>query len=236
MRIFIDTNIYLALFLGTRLRTLLPVLEEASAHLFVSDQIVREVERNKAKVVGAFLTEQAAAYRAVLPLGFLGLDLAEPAELENRANAYLASVAASRDPVSRALARLFRQAAFPDPAQLERARTRRERGDAPGKREDTLGDQLTWEMWLDVVGAHDRVWIITNDHDYFTRFGGSRYLNPLLQRDLDRVHGAEVRAHVFDKLAEGLADFARSFGLASLPSGEEMAQIAKEERALRSRG
>lgn len=254
-RILIDANIYLELFSSMRLARLADTLDELREEIFVSRQLVNEVGRNKLRAAASFLGEQVTRLKALgissLPLDLLASDEGAPAsqatlaayleavrEVENRATSYLAQVSSGTDRVSRRLARLFQSAVDPTEEQVARARARREVGNPPGKSEDALGDQLTWEAWLDHMGAHQRLWLITNDQDFFTRFGGSRFLNPVLQADVDRRSGGTVRVRVFDRLAEGLDDFRRSaeVSLLAWPSADDLVEMSREVRLIRQRG
>jgi hypothetical protein len=54
-------------------------------------------------------------------------------------------------------------------------------------------------------------------------------LNPLLWRDLIKVHGEQLEVHCFQDLTKGLDEFAKSVGVASnLPSKDEVEQIKKD--------
>lgn len=254
-RILIDANIYLELFSCMPLARLVDTLEEVRDEIFVSRQLVHEVGRNKLRTASGFLGEQLTRLKG-LAISSLPLDLLRWAdgaegqrltveayldavrEIENRAAAYLAEVSAGTDRVSRRLAVLFKQAVDPTDEQLARARRRRESGNPPGKSEDALGDQVTWEGWLDAVAEHDILWLITNDQDFFSRFGGNRFLNPVLQADLEARRPGGVRVRVFDRLAEGLDDFRRATHreLASWPSEDELQAITREQKVVRQRG
>jgi hypothetical protein len=119
-------------------------------------------------------------------------------------------------------------AVHPTTQQLEAGRGRRERGNPPGKRADPLGDQLSWEQFLDAVRGEKTVWIITRDTDYTEVVNKQKLLNPFLQRELaDRgVQSIEV----FDNLATAI----RSLRLAGLSGAkflgdEKLTQLEKEE-------
>ena len=56
--VFIDANQYLNLYRVTTGKQLLAPLQKHQDYLFVTDQIVQEVERNKLQVAAAFLTKQ----------------------------------------------------------------------------------------------------------------------------------------------------------------------------------
>ena len=129
----------------------------------------------------------------------------------NAAVEQLASeISRSEDDVSRELEPLWASARPATPAELERARRRRECGNPPGKRSDTLGDQLNWEQFLANVNSTDAVWIISRDGDYFERVGDKRVLNPLLMRDLRARLGSAPVVHDFETIERGLKHFSES--------------------------
>src|ERR1700722_2886904 len=57
--LFIDANQYLDLYRMIRGKQLLAVLEEQKEYIFVTSQVVQEVNRNKVKVTAAFLADQS---------------------------------------------------------------------------------------------------------------------------------------------------------------------------------
>jgi hypothetical protein len=84
---------------------------------------------------------------------------------------------------------LAKNAASETLSQLERARLRKERGQGPGKKNDPLGDQISWEQLLDHVEGTGSVWIVSRDGDYTIPVGDSVYLQPALYRELSRMNG-----------------------------------------------
>ena len=106
-------------------------------------------------------------------------------------------------------------------------RSRQGRGTPPGKKADPLGDQITWEQFLNAAAHHRQFWIISKDGDYLDRFDRDRFLNASLMRDLGRVVPAELDVRCFDALPAGLTNFIESMGLddVKLPSARELAQI-----------
>jgi hypothetical protein len=75
-------------------------------------------------------------------------------------------------------------------------------GNPPGKRSDPLGDQISWQQFLDALKGEKRVWIITRDGDYAEVVNGTRLLNPLLRAEL-AAKGVE-HAEVHDNLSRAL--------------------------------
>jgi hypothetical protein len=182
----IDANIYLDLFRMVAGRKLLAFLEEQQAHIFISQQIVHEVTRNKLNVAKNFFPDQFVAVSMKLPDHILGLNNQDIADLRHRldqarqASEDLEKVAAkalrliglSEDDVSKRLAPLFQNAIQPSPDEMTRARSRKERGNPPGKPSGPLGDEIIWEQFLSycVREKRARAWIVTRDGDYCTAF------------------------------------------------------------------
>ena len=125
----------------------------------------------------------------------------------------MSKISRSEDEVSQRLEKLFDKAHMPLPEQMNRARDRKERGNPPGKPEDPLGDQITWEIFLEHCRGRKQLWIITEDHDYFTQHDKRKLLNSLLHRDLIRACGKEVEIRLFADLDRGIIDFSQNIGL-----------------------
>ena len=93
------------------------------------------------------------------------------------------------------LAPLLDQAVEATPEQMARARDRRERGNPPGKRSDPLGDQLSWEQFVDAVNGRPKVWIVTRDNDFAITQGEIKLINPMLGAELHAVGVGDIELH-----------------------------------------
>jgi hypothetical protein len=146
----------------------------------------------------------------------------------------LEQVSQSKDDVSKALAGLFSQAVVHTDSELQRARTRKERGNPPGKPSDPLGDQLNWEQILSRCQDKPQLWIITTDTDYGPIRDNKMFLNPTLYRELGELYQAEPPVHCFTNIFDGLKHFAETTGTKAekLPTSEEAEQIKKEQESL----
>jgi len=60
----------------------------------------------------------------------------------------LSQVAKSKDELSVALGPVFANAIEASQEEINKARLRKERGNPPGKKNDPLGDKITWEQIL----------------------------------------------------------------------------------------
>ena len=179
--LFIDANQYLSLYGLTSGNRLLDSLEEQKSHIFVSAQIVDEVNRNKLRCAATFLSDKMRdidQIRILLPDHLLGISASKRAEfvkifgdvlrakteLSTLADAALSRISRSEDEVSQRLMGLFVQAPAPSGDEMQRARARKERGNPPGKPTDPLGDQITWEQLLTHSKGSKRLWIISNHY------------------------------------------------------------------------
>jgi hypothetical protein len=190
--LFIDANQYVELYGLTKGKRLLDLLESQKDHIFVTAQIVDEVLRNKLRSAQTFLL--ANQIKGSIPDHLLDLSDKRTKELRKIIQSAademtvlvtnaLSKISRSEDEVSRRLRDLFdNKVISPSPCEMQRARDRKERGNPPGKREDPLGDQVTWEQLLTYGKGAKQLWIITEDQDYFIKHNKKPLLNSLLYR------------------------------------------------------
>jgi hypothetical protein len=188
--IFIDANQYLDLYRVTKGKKLLDPLMEQRDYIFITVQVVEEVQRSKLQVAAAFLTKQFEQLKVRgfdIPDHLFDISGETAAELRKKlqnidqrikeinadlmdaAVQTLQRISRSEDEVSKALAALFDKADTHTPEETQRARERRERGNPPGKKADPLGDQLTWEQLLSHCKGRSKLWIVSKDSDYCTK-------------------------------------------------------------------
>jgi hypothetical protein len=252
--LFIDANQYLYLYEMVSGKKLLVTLEDLRAHIFVTTQVVDEVNRNKVKITARFLDDwlkkselssisvpghllrpEDGRVERMHELQELRQKLKETKEERiEMTHHLLAQVSQSKDEVSKILASIFSQAVPPDEGELERARARRERGNPPGTQSDPLGDQLNWEQILSHCKDKPRLWIISKDSDYGAVHAGEMFLNASLFQELAQLYKAEPAVFCFDNIAEGLEHFVKTTGAKTenLPTPEETKQIKKEQESL----
>jgi hypothetical protein len=245
--IFIDANLYVPLYGLPKWRKLFNLLKEQKDHIFVSAQIVEEVQRNKLQVVAGLLANQLEHLkqsRSINLPDYIFGDTDEKlretlrdfrkkeiqTDLMKAAVRALQRISRSEDDVSKALARLFQGTVTHSTEELQRAKDRKERGNAPGKPEDPLGDQLTWEQLLSQCKGKSKLWVISKDLDYYTQLRGQKFLNPLLYQDLVRVMDPDPEVFCFDSIDEGIRDFAKRTGVRAekLPTPAESKEIEKQ--------
>jgi hypothetical protein len=218
-------------------------LARKQARIFVSAQIVDEVLRNKLGCAQKFLLDKLKLNVAV-PDHLLGINDEKIQELRQNikksadelttlADDFLCKISRSEDDVSQRLKGLFDKAVSPCPDQMERAKDRKERGNPPGKQDDTLGDQITWEQLLTHCKGLKHLWIITDDRDYGIKHGKIMIMNSLLRRDLMITCGMELEIHFYNNW-EGLTEFRKNVGVTTdkLPTPDQIEEIKKEEETL----
>ena len=248
--ILIDTNKYLAFYQSERISTLIPILRNLRDHVFVSHLIVDEVERNKFNCFKQTVSDQLKTPKWSFPDHILPqntqsdqlrddvklfMDSAEALRrrLADHLNQLEEAVAQSSDHISLELKQFFGTPSTPNDDQLRRARFRKEVNNPPGKRSDPLGDELTWEQFLDASAHAADVWVLSGDHDYFVKVGKSLHLNPVLHRDLcERAPRTSINC--FETWAEAIPHFLNKMGLSKegLPSEQCLDDFKAEERAL----
>jgi hypothetical protein len=251
--VFIDSNIYLRFYdsNNAELLKLLDSLLEIKENIFVNLQITSEVSRNKLEVAHCSLSKyfkDANITKVILPKHFdtetlqirnwnqKSKDLYDEQdrirkELKNLINETLDNIMLSGDKVSRVLDQLFEKAIAASDSEIQLARNRKELGNPPGKPNDPLGDQVTWEQFLKYSINAENIWIITNDNDYIINFEGNIYLNSFLYREIISINEGNPKVFCFNSLSEGLRHF-QEFSkekIESLPSKEDLEAISREE-------
>ncbi len=248
--IFIDANQYLDLFRINDGAKLLELLEAQRSHIFVPQQTAAEVQRRKLSIAEQYLRQQLAPFdarRIGVPEQLFGSvktprwreklqSLRNSIEAVNdemgaATTSLLQEISNSEDEVSKALAPLFADAKVPTATELERARSRREVGNPPGKKGDPLGDQLAWEQVLAASRETVQVWIITRDSDYHAEYGGRAFLNPFLHAELLGGRAVPPTVFCFSKLAEGLSHSAEHYHPTqeTVLSPQEIQRINREQ-------
>lgn len=254
--LFIDSNQYLDFYEKPGLKALLQPLAAVSDRVFITSQIADEVTRNKVAVAKKFFTLLFAGLgmeKAVKGLPDQLFSATVTSELQAKLRGIPDSIKATRqaadkavgdlllqisqseDDVSKAFARIFGRAVDADHSELDRARERKERGRAPGKPDDSLGDQISWEQFLTSAEKENwpQVWIISRDSDYCSKYAETVVLNAALYRDLVQKR-PDIVVHCFTEMEKGLRNFIETNSVlgAQLPTRDEAEAINKEQEAL----
>ena len=122
---------------------------------------------------------------------------------------------------------------------MRRAKERKLFGNPPGKNNDPLGDQVSWEQILTKCKNKPSVWIITKDSDYATKYESKMFLNALLYDELTLLYQRQPEVFCFDNIADGLKHFSETTSVKAekLPTPTETEQIRRSRiRFLRSAG
>jgi PIN domain len=234
---------------------LLAALQEQQDYIFVTEQVVKEVQRRKVEVAVGFLAEQFKKLQLrqfAVPDHLFGETgdkvkhirnqfqniqnkiKATNDELINLTYELLNQITWSKDEVSSALAGIFAKVTPHNEAELTRARIRKELGNAPGKKADPLGDQLSWEQILSHCRHKTRLWLITKDGDYVTEYEGKVFLNAALYKELTELRQPPPEVFCFNNIPDGIKHFAETTKIKAeaLPTPEETEQIKKEQESL----
>jgi predicted nucleic acid-binding protein len=255
-KIFIDANIYLNFFDSNKpeLKKLLDSLLDIKDSLFIGAQIVNEVNRNKLAVAQRSLNNHFNSLSNINPINLpehlevqstnlqkwnsqskeihLGYKSLQQ-ELEFLIHKTLEEIMQSADKVSRTFNLIFKDAIEASECEIIAARYRKEIGNPPGKFDDPLGDQISWEQFLNHSNSSEKIWIITKDQDYYTFFRNKRYLNSFLYNELVANNLAIPIVFCFESLAEGLKHFNENSleKIENLPTEDELKIITEEELA-----
>jgi hypothetical protein len=249
--IFIDANKYLDFFRSVDIAETIDRLLLVRKHTLVTQQVVDEVQRNKLTVLAScnFSTQRSYGFPElkVLPdnetkqtlLSRVQKAKEEAKSLEQAIETEVANhfdkVSRSEDGISKKLAEFWGTPTQENLEELSRARTRRERGNPPGKSSDCLGDQITWEQLLNAVKGHESLWVITSDADFIAKSDKNYRLNPYLQSELNTAAKKVVLVHCFSTIAEGLDDFIRQNRVLekNAPTADKVKeQVAAEREAM----
>ena len=252
--LYIDANKYLDLYRTDKGKKILGPLAEQIEHIFVTQQTVTEVQRNKIFVAATFLAEKCKALhlqtfnvpdhlsgtsegqgkQILKDMSAIVLQIKNVnKEVEVLATGILEQVSRSEDEVSVSLEPIFAKAIPHSVDELGRARERRELGNPPGKIANAIGDQLTWEQILSHFKGKKRLWIITRDGDYGTFYGGKGFVNRQLVDELCAVT-PDAEAFLFADMVEGIEHFVKTTGAKAEKrlTREEAAEIELEEQSL----
>lgn len=252
--LFIDANKYLDLYRTDKGKNLLAPLTEQADYIFITQQVVDEVYRNKVSVAADFLKAKSQGmklYGLNVPDHLSGsadgknkeiLDKMKDissevssvnSEIDAHTNEIMVQISQSKDEVSIALESIFSNKIAATTEELKRARKRKEIGNPPGKKSNPLGDEISWEQILSNFKGKKRLWIISRDGDYGTRFGGDLFLNGFLKFELTQVSD-EPEVYIFEDLVEGLKHFVETTNVEAnaILTDEELDEIEAEERAL----
>jgi hypothetical protein len=250
--LFIDANIYLRFYDSNskEFKKLLKSIEEIKDSIFITRQIQNEIERNKLNVfVTSFIgyEKQFGLNKITLPEHLEASTDKElkdwniaTNELVNKSNdqkkklkeiteKLIENITNNKDKVSQTLNKIFSSSHQATVEQTNKARKRKELGNPPGKNDDPLGDQISWEQLLDKTKTIEELWIISNDSDYIFEFNKKCHLNSFLIDELIQKNKT-IKINCFNTLSEGFSSFDKSRKISALPSKKELTEITSEEK------
>lgn len=253
MKIFIDTNIYLRFFDGnsSEYKKLLKSLEELENEILITKQIVDEVSRNKGEVfLSSFngYINQLNISKVNLPEHLESTsddDLKkwnketreltskiqeQKSKLKDITSSLLENIIKSDDSVSNSLQKIFDNALVQTDQEFNEAEYRKATGNPPGKKNDPIGDELSWEQLLNNIAGISDIFIVSNDGDFMLEFNKQCYLTPKLYSEI-KERNPEINIYCFKKLSQALPAFNEKLEekLKTLPDEEELKKISKEE-------
>jgi hypothetical protein len=260
--VFIDTQQYVDLYRIASGKDLLAPLQEQKDHIFVTEQLVSEVNRHKLSEAIAFFQRECQIGKLTggkLPdhlfdgdgsiVREIRQDLKAAGDIVKTAAAKLEKAIAdtlhrisiSADVVSKALASLFATGAPHTDEEMQRARDRNARAIPPGKSVGLIGDELNWEQLLSFIRKHakKRIWIISRDRDYCILHGKERvFLQPSLHGELIRVVGPGLQVYAFANIPDGMRHFVETTGVVAekLPDLVKADRIKKEQERVPPEG
>ncbi len=252
--LFIDTNKYLDLYRIDKGKELLVPLREQADHIFVTQQVLNEVQRNKIVVAAEFLKEKFQKLKLQtfnLPdhlsstytnqrqdiLDQMSKIIKDVKKVNTKVDAWelsiLKQISCSEDEVSKALSSIFANPVPHTSEELQRARERKELGNPPGKGAGSIGDQLNWEQILTNFKGKKRLWIISRDSDYGIIHDDQSFLNRFLYEELCKIVPAP-EVYLFGDLATGIKHFVNKTGVKAEQglSPELAEEIEREEKSL----
>ena len=256
--VFIDTQLYIDLYRTESGKDLLALLQEQKDYIFITEQIVNEVNRNKlqeameffkrecqignapgSKLPNHLFDESGTIVQRIREKLKIASEKVKEAtrELDKAIDETLRLISLSEDVVSKALAPLFAKAVAHKPEEFERARERKARGIPPGKKKDAIGDELNWEQFISFVkgSGKRRLWIISRDSDYCLTHGKQAgFLIPTLYQELMRLIDPPPEVLAFTNIPDGIENFSKVTGVKvdKLPTPERVEEIKKEQEKL----
>lgn len=201
MNLFIDTNIFLSFYHLTNddleeLRKLSVLLATGEVTLFLTDQVIDELERNRENKI-ADAIKRLKDQHLNLQFPQLCKDYEEYSTLRELQQQYevehsklltkiLADVSANTLKADQVIDDLFENARIvkTSDALIQRARLRMEVGNPPGKN-GSLGDAINWESVLEAVPDGEELFLVADDKDYYSPIDENNLKEFLLREWLD---------------------------------------------------
>ena len=209
IKLFIDSNIYLTFYANNSIKyqELLKPLLKLKKSIFITEQIVNEVNRRKLGLACQYfddLNKKIGLNKVNLPKHFDTRDPSIAHDLNIKRNSIeknekqyekkfdeyvfsiLMGIMRSEDEVSKKFNKIFQKAISPTKDQICNAEIRKKVGNPPGKSKNPIGDELNWIQLLDDFDGKYELWFVTNDSDYYSKYRDKLFLNSFLYIELTR--------------------------------------------------
>ncbi len=246
--IYFDANIYLKFYLGNKLFKIVESLTENKDNIIVTDQIVNEVFRNSVSITVNNLNSTLNNLKWQKPsLPYKNASKATLEEIDNvyrffgelktkiesDLNAHLNLVSSQEDEVSKKLKEIFLNSLKATEHEINLSKEIKRFGNPPGKKQDPIGDELSWIQLVNKLQNNDKLVLVTNDRDYASLFNNNLYLNSKLFPDLKSKN---VEYFIYSEIVDGLKKLKelqdQKFKPKDYPSVEDQKQIKEEEKKI----
>lgn len=183
INLFLDSNILLSFYKHSdskieQLRDLSQAISDSHIKLFVNDQLVSEVKRNRDTTIEEALKKfKSFEFNCQIPSYINSLDgVKDLPETLKKANTIHSNIVTNvRDlidkrelPADEIITKLLakKQLNNNEEKQYKAALRRFQTGRPPGKKKTTLGDELNWEFLLEQVPNNEDLHLISKDSDF----------------------------------------------------------------------
>lgn len=247
--LFIDANIYLEFYKSKKTIKGLESLVKLKDNIIVTKQIKDEVYRNSVSVSTQVLNNHMNTLdwkKPTIPYHNTKKSTSDLIEkiypeysnlkkiLIEEINDEINLISKGQDKVSTLLEEIFKNALVPTQDELKEAYVRKKHGNPPGKKTDVVGDELNWVQMRNFLKENDRIIIVSNDGDYFSKNDKNLILNSYLYTELAEKKIMDVAVH--NTVADALDELKRFNELDKMvieviyfPNDEELKELKEEE-------
>jgi hypothetical protein len=215
VKLFIDSNIYLALYKSRVNSDSLDLIQKAKEKgcLIVTKQVVDEVIRNRFKVSMELMDINELARQVANRVMEKKNTYVESSEtlVKKAIEDYHAAIPIIKDfykKISQQIAKgddtlttkldtIFESCTDYSENQYNRAMRRYYLGNPPGKKQNCIGDSLNWEQILDTCPENSTLLIVSKDGDFSIKVNGKVTINPYLYWE---TKAKRIKVHLYTDL------------------------------------